>query len=135
MRTITILIFLIFCFSFFGQNNTQLSYDAAGNRISRTTIIDFAGLSRTHTSVINELEFNVFPNTVENKLNIKVDTAYRNIEKAEYKLYDYNGKLIFSKRAESFDETLDFQSVSTGVYLLRLENPFSETVEWKIVKN
>ena len=117
------------------QNNTQIQYDAAGNRISRTTIIDFAGIARTYNTNVNNLQFSVFPNTVTNTLNVKVDKEYANIEKSLYNLYDYNGKLIFSKRVESYDETLDFQSVATGVYLLRLENPIAETVEWKIVKN
>ncbi len=88
-------------------------------------VIDDTGLS---VSDISESKFNIYPNPVENLLNI--NTALSNYS-AE--LFTIQGQRVFVSENNTGSQTIDYSTYASGIYLLKLtSNDISQT--FKIVK-
>ena len=66
---------------------------------------------------INEISFDLFPNPARDKLTIKSPSHDNRI-----KLFDITGNLLFSKKFYYDSFSLNISSLSSGIYILRLEN-------------
>ena len=66
---------------------------------------------------INEISFDLFPNPAKDKLTIKSPSHNNRI-----KLFDITGNLLFSKKFYYDSFSLNISSLSSGIYILRLEN-------------
>ena len=63
------------------------------------------------------LSFEMYPNPVSDKLNIQLPSGS---EKAEVSIFDYTGRLVSSKTISSNDTSIDVQSISNGIYIIRV---------------
>lgn len=87
----------------------------------RTSIaeINFRGTipaSKAKFNSIAETTFSIYPNPVDNELNIQSTSLFESV----IKVYNLNGSLLKTK---SFTQstTLDLEDLSTGMYIIRLE--------------
>lgn len=63
------------------------------------------------------LNFDMFPNPAAENLNIQLPSG---VEKASVEFYDYVGRLALSKKVSNLDSKIDVNSLSKGVYLLKV---------------
>jgi hypothetical protein len=74
---------------------------------------------------------NVFPNPVTDILTIEIEKYF---EKAEFKIYDIFGKLLYSDKINNQIHTLDFANFNSGIYFLHII--IDDKIEIKkVVKN
>ena len=66
---------------------------------------------------INEISFDLFPNPAIDNIKIKSHSQNNRI-----RLFDITGNLLFSKKFYSDSFSLNISSLSSGIYILRLEN-------------
>lgn len=99
-------------------------YDSKSGSI--TTRIDGievynSDLSAVKDLRVDEMDVSVYPNPVQNQLNIKlVNTNLRNLNLT---LFDVSGKIVISKNANSFNKSeyqFDVSNLNTGLYLLKI---------------
>jgi hypothetical protein len=85
----------------------------AGNMYGTVTVTSStAGISENKL-----LSFEMYPNPVSDKLNIQLPSGS---EKAEVSIFDYTGRLVSSKTISSNDTSIDVQSISNGIYIIRV---------------
>lgn len=102
------------------------SYDASGNRISRTQInVSGAdcvrkGIADSASEQISEdRKVVLFPNPVQELLNIHLVGNWKN-EKSQLWLYDAAGKLVSKRSNLDIENQLFFHEMPVGVYVLKL---------------
>ena len=76
------------------------------------TVTSTAGITKN-----NLLSFDMYPNPVSDMLTVQLPTG---TEKAEVSIFDYTGRLVFSKTISSNDNSIDVQSISKGIYIIRV---------------
>lgn len=64
-------------------------------------------------------EIILYPNPVKDKLNVLIDGLLIN---SIYKVYNMNGRLIFSGKLDKTVSSIDLNNLPKGMYLIRLEN-------------
>ena len=84
----------------------------AGNMNGTVTVTSTAGITKN-----NLLSFDMYPNPVSDMLTVQLPTG---TEKAEVSIFDYTGRLVFSKTISSNDNSIDVQSISKGIYIIRV---------------
>ena len=115
------------------QSSLKLSYDEAGNRIQRKMLGIIPSL-KTDTTIISNLVdtgvLKVFPNPVSKVLNIR-----SNIELEDYliSLYSITGQVIYEIPFNGIYESIDFENLSSGTYILHLYKD-DEEFTWQIIK-
>jgi len=84
----------------------------AGNMNGTVTVTSTAGISEN-----NLLSFDMYPNPVSDMLTVQLPIG---TEKAEVSIFDYTGRLVSLKTISSNDATIDIQSISKGIYMIRV---------------
>ena len=84
----------------------------AGNMNGTVTVTSTAGITKN-----NLLSFDMYPNPVSDMLTVQLPTG---TEKAEVSIIDYTGRLVFSKTISFNDTSIDVQSISKGIYIIRV---------------
>ncbi|MGB1500285.1 MAG: T9SS type A sorting domain-containing protein [Flavobacteriaceae bacterium] len=84
----------------------------AGNMNGTVTVTSTAGITKN-----NLLSFDMYPNPVSDMLTVQLPTG---TEKAEVSIIDYTGRLVSSKTISSNDTSIDVQSISKGIYIIRV---------------
>lgn len=74
-----------------------------------------------------------YPNPATDYVKLKVEN-YK-IEKLNFKLYDWNGKLLESKKVESNETGIDLSKLSPASYILKVIEGNKEIKIFKIIKN
>ena len=155
-KTITILAMLMLLQVSVSAQNIHFQYDASGNRVKRwisqpiappqnnpsannnTAIADDVNSlisSNTSTSLSSQSEgdIKVFPNPVQDKLNVQF-TGSADAEGCSLQIYDGAGKL-FSREAElKNNNEINMQQAKTGTYFLIIINKEGKRLYWKLVK-
>lgn len=155
-KTITILAMLMLLQVSVSAQNIHFQYDASGNRVKRwisqpiappqnnpsannnTAIADDVNSlisSNTSTSLSSQSEgdIKVFPNPVQDKLNVQF-TGSADAEGCSLQIYDGAGKL-FSREAElKNNNEINMQQAKTGTYFLIIINKEGKRMYWKLVK-
>ena len=144
MKSIISTIFLlIFSKTYAQTTKSSFTYDNAGNRILRSEIIIIGKIATlVSNNVANgQLEesidgyhFTLYPNVVENNLNIKSEEKFLENEGNEIFVYDVNGKLLISKTMENTEEQIDFSNFHSGTFLVKIRNNNGFNSEWRIIK-
>jgi len=68
-------------------------------------------------SEANLLKFEMFPNPASDKVTIQLPSG---TEKATVQFYDYLGRLALTKKVTSAKNILEVNSLSKGVYMLKV---------------
>jgi hypothetical protein len=122
----------------FTQDKITYAYDAAGNRISRTLVIDQLRADEqieeeptVYSEVLSDLYIHIYPNPTSGLIRIEIQNLPFD-ETANITLYQLSGKLITSKRTSESTE-IDITGQPSGIYILRIVAGDAQT-EWKIIK-
>jgi hypothetical protein len=122
----------------------QFIYDNNGNRIHQEVIILKSSSSTEivknivdtlyHKSQIveNSYEIIIYPNPLQNELNITVNGEIPS-GKNKVELFTLTGTSIYSGEIQNTTTQLDFSQFSSGIYFLTI-TVGKETDSWKIVK-
>jgi hypothetical protein len=91
-------------------------------------------LSVSSINEIKDLDFtiSVYPNPTNDFVNLLVGKD--EVLGFKYQLFDINGKLISQKELEGNETKVSFQHLSSGFYLLRVNNGSQELKSFKIIK-
>ena len=84
----------------------------AGNMNGTVTVTSTAGITKN-----NLLSFDMYPNPVSDMLTVQLPIG---TEKAEVSIFDYTGRLVSLKTISYNDATIDIQSISKGIYMIRV---------------
>ena len=137
---------LFLAFLFFvnlNANTIQYGYDAAGNRISRTIIMDQSQNAKktepeqepeNHPAIDVSLgnTIKIYPNPTQGKLKIEI-SDFQEEQKASYILFSSGGKTVINNTSFNGAEELDLSSYPSETYILRLIVD-GKNSEWKIIK-
>ncbi len=127
MKNILTIIFLHISFLVFSQGKDSYltyTYDNAGNRIARQTIIinKTENNNKNNTSGINnsfgEGNITIYPNPTESLLNIQFNKEIK--EETYLQLYDVNGKLLKTEKIKSINTFVNLSSYTAGIYILKI---------------
>ena len=147
MKKFTVFLLLsLFTLSCFAQGNLSRSYDydAAGNRILRSTIEFRCATANLDNTVGSVSDFNqnpyyeeligntgikVFPNPTHGLVTLQLEQP---VDKGYYQLFGMAGQLL-SEGSITTTVTLDLSGYQTGVYMLTITLN-DEKVTWKIIK-
>lgn len=84
-------------------------------------------------SVRTDMSISVYPNPVKTILNLKISNSQ--FEQLSYQLYDMQGVLHMDGDIDAKYSKLNFDSLATGLYVLRiLNNPSTNVKSIKIIK-
>jgi hypothetical protein len=155
MKTIRLILFfagLLFFFCASRAQNVTYAYDAAGNRISRTIVVQTSSLraaeteeevedveeeenveeSTVYSEVLADLLIKIYPNPTRGLLHIEIENLPPGVN-AEVALYHLSGKLITLREDVSHSTEIDITGQEAGIYLLKIVAGEEQT-EWKIIK-
>jgi YD repeat-containing protein len=137
---------LFFLASLNSQSQTiYYSYDAAGNRTSRTIVLgggskgsdDIKEEKKEPEKAIKDESFlsgsiKIYPNPTQGLLEIEVPVSDDNYE-LQIIVTDINGRKIIDKRNEPTKTVVDLSSQPGGMYILILKQGDTYS-KWKIIK-
>ncbi len=109
------------------QSYVTYTYDNAGNRLARQTIIlkntENNNYKKDKISDVNYIfgkgNITVYPNPVKELLNIQF-TDINTKNDIILQLYDINGKLLQTKKTKNYKTTVNLSSKTAGVYILKV---------------
>lgn len=124
------------------QEKIGYSYDAAGNRIQRTIILQ-AQAKKANASTAKDVRslsidnamkstVTIYPNPTKGQLRVAI-SKLDNTDKCALSVFTTTGKLVFNKPNAAASTDIDLSNQSNGIYLLKIELNGSQTT-WKIIK-
>jgi len=127
------------------EGNLSYTYDAAGNRISRTIMLGFGKTQAMPddempenaddepplVDVLNNLQIKIFPNPTRGELAVEI--ASTGGEQVQITLFSINGEFLLTKQAATSRTTVDLSAFPTGNYILMLTVD-GQNRQYKIVK-
>lgn len=121
------LLSLLLAFTAKSQQKLSYEYDAAGNRISRTIVIDTKSASATGNPVdsvfyeetIADKQVSIYPNPVEKQLTIKI-SGYTPSMQGVYSLYGITGAMVAKRPITGEITHVDMGMHSRGIYILQI---------------
>ena len=114
------------------NNNTAIA-DDVNSLISSNTSTSLNNRASTSLSKLTEGDIKVFPNPVQDKLNVQFKGS-ADAEGCSLQIFDGAGKL-FSREAElKNNNEINMQQAKTGTYFLIIINKEGKRMYWKLVK-
>ena len=110
------------------QSHVTYTYDDAGNRITRQTVIiknldEDKNNDDYKTGEINEIfgegNITIYPNPTDELLTIQ----FKDVEIKEdiiFQLYDINGRLVKSRKTKNNKTTINLSNNTAGTYILKI---------------
>lgn len=122
------------------KSNVEFTYDASGNRITRSIVIKPKHSIRKNKSsatsefadLLDERKVTITPNPTEGHLKVMI-SGKSETDKCSLSIYSANGQLIINNLDAGECTELDLSSHPNGYYILRIRIN-SETSSWKIIK-
>jgi len=122
------------------QSYVTYSYDNAGNRTARQTIIlkntEDKNYKENEISEVNDIfekgNITVYPNPVNSILSIQF-TDINTENEIVLQLYDISGKLLKTKKTRAYNTQMDLSDNTAGVYILKIVSGNSRA-EFTVVK-
>jgi hypothetical protein len=133
------MIMLLPCLAY-SQNKIHYTYDTAGNRISRTIVLNTvqkmaAQQEETipvYRDLFADMNISIYPNPTKGQLIVQID-GLKTEQSVDIILYDMTGKIILKKTKVSATTDIDITGQAPGSYILKFFCGES-TTEWKIIK-
>lgn len=120
------------------KQRVAYAYDASGNRIGRTIVIDTRRqlqndetFLKEYNDCIGELHFKIYPNPVSTNLTIALEEESNH--NVSYVLYKASGELICKGDLVTHEFLLDMTGLANGVYILKISIG-KDANSWKIIK-
>jgi len=122
------------------QDTVSYGYDAAGNRISRTIVIQLRSATApeeeeqpvVYSEMLSDIEVRIYPNPTDGLLKVEIRNLPED-QTADILLYNLSGNLISSQRGITDFTDINISSQPSGTYLMKILAGKSQT-EWKIIK-
>lgn len=139
MKKLLLIYFIFSALTVYAQQKLSYAYDNAGNRTSRTIILERQQAVKqrstkavSYEDLLADKEIKLYPNPVKVTLSVDINGYDRDL-KGEYFLFDIQGKMILHKdlKAQSFQ--IDMSSYAVGSYLMRIVIN-GESTTWEIIK-
>lgn len=140
-KKVTLLILLATACISFAQTPLpiEISYDAAGNRITRK-VLQISTMSKGgnysdstyYLDQMQSIQMKVYPNPTQGKVYIIMSEVEEDSLK-EIRLYDNQGKLVYKSDGYGNTIEIDISSYPTGYYMVELYVNEEHTT-WKIIK-
>jgi len=137
---LTILILFLCQLSAFSSNDLTFTYDASGNRISRTSAVERNAKITdqnqqngfvTDSTLTNNV-ITIYPNPTAGHLAIDIKNL-KETQKVSLLVLDLKGQVLMNKSGLSALTDLDITSYPSATYVLRIMIDKKDT-EWKIIK-
>jgi hypothetical protein len=150
MKTVKLILFfagLLFFFCASKAQNVTYGYDAAGNRISRTIVMQTSSLRAAaseeeeeeeaeeptaYSEILSEVQIKIYPNPTKGLLHIEIQNLPPDVT-AQIALYQLSGKLVTLNRGVTYSTEIDITGQPAGTYILKIVAGEEQT-EWKIIK-
>lgn len=139
-RTILFSLTLLLALSSKAQQKLSYAYDAAGNRVGRTIVLDPRSASASENpadsvffeETLDDKQVRIYPNPVETQLTIRV-TGYTPSMQGEYSLYNIAGIMVEKRRITGETTLVDMGRHPRGVYILHILLNGQPTA-WRVIK-
>ena len=139
-QCVTTLLLLLFPLLCHAQGSVGYSYDAAGNRISRTIILNrnmAKKQARTlkdkdYTDILSQRNISISPNPTKGMVEITI-TGLRESDDCAMSVYTLKGQTLKTLSVSSELTTIDLSGQPDGIYLLDITIN-GEKTSWKIIK-
>ncbi len=95
--------------------------------VSRYNLDGLIGCTTISTQTTMENDIMVYPNPVSNYITIDKEFA----NPPTYEIYSTTGKLILSGQIDSANQTIDLSTISSGIYLLKIDNKILKFIKSK----
>ena len=147
MKTLYLLACLLVAVLFseiaYGQTTYEFTYDASGNRLTRSVISlrsatihpDSLHSKQTEKPLDDKVglqKTRIYPNPTQGLL--RIDLPELSEQEAIIRLHDSNGKLIIQQAAVELNNELNLTAYATGIYILTIQIGKNDRKEWKIIK-
>ncbi|MBM3921493.1 MAG: T9SS type A sorting domain-containing protein [Sphingomonadales bacterium] len=111
--------------------NGQLDDIGIWNRaLTQQEITNLYTSSNVGISEVNQSNlFSVFPNPIQNVINVKADIK---LIGEIYSIYDNNGKLVLTGKLNSQNTTIELGNLSSGIYMFSVGENMKQT--FKVIK-
>ena len=134
--TLLLSAFPLFCQA---QGSVSYSYDAAGNRISRTIVLD-RGMQpsrknkkgASHTDMLSKHHIAITPNPTDRLLQVSI-TGLKTADVCSMAVYKTSGLLVLTVPVAGDNTMVDLSSQPNGYYILSIDIN-GEKSSWKIIK-
>ena len=139
-QCVTTLLLLLFPLLCHAQGSVGYSYDAAGNRISRTIILNrnmAKKQARTlkdkdYTDILSQRNISISPNPTQGMVEITI-TGLRESDDCAMSVYTLKGQTLKTLSVSGEVTTIDLSGQPDGIYLLDITINGEKTT-WKIIK-
>lgn len=139
-RVILFLFALLLALTLKAQQKLSYVYDSAGNRVSRTIVLDPQAASVMKNPVdsvffedtLNDKQIKIYPNPVETQMTIKVE-GYTPSMQGEYSLYNITGVMVAKRRITGETTLVDMGRQARGIYILHIVLN-GEPTAWRVIK-
>ena len=124
----------------FSQNNVTYTYDASGNRISRSIILRSRQSQKKKapqdtesvSDMLDEKRITISPNPTEGHLKILIN-GKSDSDNCSLSIYSASGQLVDVHPEIGKSTEIDLSNHPKGYYILKI-NINNETSSWKIIK-
>ena len=126
----------------FSQGRVGYAYDAAGNRISRTIVLNMNAAKKQaitdkkvkmYSDMLAKHDIRISPNPTKGMVRVTI-TGLKSDDDCSLAVYSSAGQLIERKPVHGDTAVADISSQPNGYYLLHILVNGEKTV-WKIIKN
>lgn len=121
------------------KQRVAYAYDASGNRIGRTLVIETRRKQHSDATSLKEcndcigkIHLKIYPNPVSTNLTIALEEECR--QNVSYVLYNASGEIICKGDLVTHEFLLDMSGLANEVYILKISIG-KDANSWKIVKN
>ena len=121
------------------KQRVAYAYDASGNRISRTIVLDSSKKVKQSVATsldgfidaVGTFDVRIYPNPVADNLTISVKGECSG--PAGYALYDSTGKKLANGDITEEKTTIDMTTCANGMYILNIAVG-NKSTSWKVLK-
>lgn len=141
MKKLNLFLFiLLFALTIKAQQQLSYAYDAAGNRVSRTIVLD----TRSTSALVNEgdtvffeemlaeKQIKLYPNPVESVLTLLISDYTPSME-GEFSLFSMGGVMLDRRRITTETTYVEMSRYPKGIYVLHIQLNGQPT-SWKVIK-
>lgn len=131
---------LLFALTAKAQQQLSYAYDAAGNRVSRTIVLDTRSTSASvnesdsvfFEEMLAEKQIKIYPNPVESVLTLFV-SDYTSSMEGEFSLFSMGGVMLARRRITGETTYVEMSRYAKGIYVLHIQLNGQPT-SWKVIK-
>lgn len=116
----------------------RYEYDAAGNRISRSVVVEAVPsmakkMADMPISSADSGAVKVYPNPTHGIVNVELTTQTNECNEATVEIHDMEGRLVLTRVMPAPHFQIDISNFPTGIYILKIKNSATSNQQ-RIVK-